>query len=402
MSWKETYVMKERILFIEDYLREEFTVTELSRIYGVSRKTAYKWIGVFEREGYEALGDRSRAPKIHPNATPKAVEQKICATRQAHRTWGPRKLLAWLARREPHEDWPASSTVGEILRRHGLSRPQRRKRRTAPYTEPFVDCCAPNDTWSADFKGWFLTGDGCRCEPLTISDSYSRFLLRCEAVPGTGSPWVRPIFESVFREYGLPRAILTDNGSPFSSTAVAGLSRLAVWWIKLGIVPERIEPGRPEQNGRHERMHLTLKQDAASPPKANLRAQQQALDRFCAEFNYERPHEALGQRPPATIYHSSPRPYPARLPTVDYPESMEVRKVQKHGEIEWRTRRLYVSSTLWGEPVGLEQIDERRWKVYFAHVALGTLDEDGETLRLKPIVTMDRRGKKKSHRARRR
>lgn len=402
MAWKETCVMKERILLIEDYLRGESTMTELSRAYGVSRKTAYKWVKVFEQEGYEALGDRSPAPKTHPNATPEAVEREILTARAAHPTWGARKLLAWLARRDPDQRWPVASTIGAILQRHALTRPRRRRRRTAPYTEPFVATTAPNDTWCADFKGWFRTGDGRRCDPLTISDAHSRYILRCQALPSTSSPWVGPIFKAAFREYGLPRAIRTDNGAPFASVAVAGLSRLAVLWIKLGIVPERIEPGRPEQNGRHERMHLTLKQETAMPPKASARAQQRAFDRFCAEFNDERPHEALAQQPPATIYHASPRPYPTRLPTVQYPESMQVRKVQKHGEINWRGRCLFISETLWEEQVGFEQIDEQRWKVYFAHVALGTFDEDHESLRLRPIEPTGRTARRKYHRRRRR
>lgn len=395
MAWKETCVMKERILFIEDYLRDEWTMAELSRAYGISRKTAYKWVRVFERGGYEALGDRSRVPKTHPNATPEPIEHEVLAARAAHRTWGPRKLRAWLARHDPDRRWPAPSTIGAMLARHGLTTPRRRKRRNAPYSEPFLGTTAPNDTWCADFKGWFRTGDGQRCDPLTISDAHSRYVLRCQSVSTTRSPWVRPIFEAAFREYGLPRAIRTDNGAPFSSLAVAGLSRLSVWWIKLGIVPERIEPGHPEQNGRHERMHLTLKQECAAPPKANARAQQRAFNHFRAEFNHERPHEALGQQPPAWFYHASPRPYPLRPPTVHYPDSMQVHKVQEHGQIRWGGRRLFISQTLWGEPVGLEQIDERQWKVYFAHVALGTFDEDRETLYLRPIEPSGRSARRK-------
>lgn len=383
MSWKDTCAMKERMKFIEEYLRDHEGLSALCRIYGISRTTAYKWLAVHAQGGYEALGDRSRAPRSHPNATPERIEERILAARVEHPTWGPRKLRAWLARRHPSAPWPAASTIGAILKRNGMVGSRRRRRRSPPYAEPFLGTRAPNDTWCADFKGWFLTADGRRCDPLTISDAHSRYVLRCQALEATRSARVKPIFEAAFREHGLPRAIRTDNGTPFASVAVRGLSLLSVWWIKLGIVAERIEPGRPDQNGRHERMHLTLKQETASPPKADRRAQQRAFDRFVQEFNGERPHEALGQCPPASVYRPSERPYPDRVAEVEYPDSMQVRRVQKHGEINWRRQALFISETLWGEPVGLEQVDERRWEVYFAHLKLGTFEEGGR-LRLEP------------------
>ena len=395
MPWKETCAMKERILMIEDYHNGEDSVAALCRRYGVSRPTFYKWLRVFKQEGHEALGDRSRAARSHPNATPQAIQQRVLDTRLAHRTWGPRKLLAYLSRRDPQTAWPSPSTIGELLKREGLIEKRRRKRYTPPYTQPFVGCKAPNETWTADFKGWFRTRDGRRCEPLTISDAHSRYLLCCQAMKSSGSPWARPMFEATFREYGLPRAIRTDNGAPFASRAVGGLSRLAVWWIKLGIVPERIEPGHPEQNGRHERMHRTLKEETACPPKSNRRAQQRTFDQFRHEFNHERPHEALGQEPPATVYHSSPRPYPRRLGPVRYPEPMQARKVQSRGEITWRGRSLFISEILYGEHVGLAQIDERRWDVYFAHMKLGTF-EDGDPLRLMPNESQQGRSRRRS------
>lgn len=376
MPWKETCAMKERMSFIEDCQSGDLSLAAMCRIYGISRTTAYKWLNVYKEQGREALGDRSRAPRSHPNATPQPSEERILAARADHPTWGPRKLLAWLARRHPLERWPAPSTIGAILQRNGMTSPRRRRRRSPPYGEPFARTEAPNDTWCADFKGWFRTGDGRRCDPLTISDARSRYLLRCQALETTRSPRVKPIFEAAFREYGLPRAIRTDNGAPFASIAVRGLSLLSVWWIKLGIVPERIEPGRPDQNGRHERMHRTLKQETAAPPQSNPRAQQRAFDRFVREFNEERPHEALGQLPPALVYHPSPRPYPERVAEVEYPDWMQVRRVQKRGEIKWRRQKLFISEMLWGEPVGLEQVDDNRWKVYFAHLELGTFEEE--------------------------
>ena len=394
MSWKESCPMQERIRFMADVEREEWSLSALCRAYGVSRKTGYKWIELFKQGGFGALSDRSRAAHRHPNATPAETLEAILSFRARHPTWGPRKLVARLAALEPARRWPAPSTAGEILRRHGLSSPRRRSRRCEPSRAPFQDCRAPNDVWGLDFKGWFRTGDGRRCDPLTLTDAHSRYLLRCQGLTTTRSPWVRPIVEAAFREYGLPRAIRTDNGAPFASLAPAGLSRLSAWWIKLGITPERIEPGHPEQNGRHERMHATLKQETARPPRANLRAQQRAFDRFRREFNEERPHEALGQHPPASIYASSARAYPEKLKALEYPAAMETHKVQEHGQIRWRGGRLFVSATLAGENIGLEQVEDRTWKVYFAHLELGTFEPSPE--RENWSLSRNRRGEREA------
>jgi hypothetical protein len=265
--------------------------------------------------------------------------------------------------------------MGEILKRHGLSVPRRRSRRTPPYTEPFAGCSSPNDVWCADFKGWFRTGDGCRCDPLTISDASSRYLIRCQFVDRPDFTHVKPIFEAAFLEHGLPLAIRTDNGVPFATTTLSGLSRLSIWWLKLGIIPERIEPGRPDQNGRHERMHRTLKNETAKPPKATLRAQQKAFDRFRKEYNYERPHEALNQRPPGKSYCDSPRPYPLIIPEIEYPDYMKIRKIHHQGDMRWRGRQIYLSHTLAREYVGLNQIDDRLYDIYFDNIKLATLDD---------------------------
>ena len=261
----------------------------------------------------------NRAPRRHPNQTAAGMEEAVLELRQAHMRWGPRKLKRILERDQPGRSWPAASTIGELVRREGLVVARKKRRRTAPYTEPLAHAEGPNRVWCADFKGWFRTGDGERIDPLTISDAHSRYLLRCQAVEKTDTARARGIFEAAFREYGLPAAIRTDNGAPFASHAVAGLSRLAVWWMKLGIVPERIAAGHPEQNGRHERMHRTLKQETAEPPAANRRAQQRAFDRFRQEYNEQRPHEALAMQTPAAIYAPSPRSYPARVPEPEYP-----------------------------------------------------------------------------------
>ena len=273
MPWKETCPMKERSRFVVEQESGRYAMAELCRIFGISRETGYKWVERYKAEGPPGLQDRSRAPRCHPNAVPEEVEAVILETRAAYPTWGPKKLRAWLQTHRPEEGWPAGSTIGEILERHGLTVPRKKRRRTPPYTEPFAACAGPNAVWCMDFKGWFRTGDGVRCDPLTISDAFSRYVLRCQALSDMREERVRPLCEAAFREFGLPWAIRTDNGSPFASRGIAGLSRLSVWWLRLGIVPERIEAGHPEQNGRHERMHRTLKAETASPPAPTVRGQ---------------------------------------------------------------------------------------------------------------------------------
>jgi transposase InsO family protein len=278
---------------------------------------------------------------------------------------------------------PAESTVSAILRRHGLSRLARRRGRAVPSGQPFAACQEANAVWSADFKGWFRTGDGNTCTPLTISDGYSRYLLRCQGLSGsTGMRTVQPLFIATFREYGLPRAIRTDNGPPFASTGLGGLSALSVWWILLGLELERIEPGQPQQNGRHERMHRTLKAATAQPARANLRRQQEAFDAFQYEYNEERPHEALGQRTPSELYEPSRRDYPERRPQPrGYPEDWPKRKVRAGGQIKWKGRDLSIGTALIGQEIGLKPVGEGQWAIYFEGVELGHFDERHHRLR---------------------
>ena len=375
MPWKETCAMDQRVRMIGDWLSEEYSITELSQTYDISRKTIYKWIERYEMEGPAGLEERSRAPVGHPNAIPSEVVEKIIAAKLCHQKWGPKKVIAWLRVQHPGEQWPAVSTSGEILKREGLVRPRKKKRRTPPYTEPFNKCEEPNQVWSADFKGQFRTGDAKLCYPLTITDNSSRYLLECRGLSRPTFEQTQPWFEWTFREYGLPEAIRTDNGAPFASVGLGGLSRLSIWFIKLGIRPERIEPGHPEQNGRHERMHRSLKESIASPPRSTLQMQQGAFNEFTYEYNFQRPHEALGQKAPASVYKPSVRPYPARVPEVEYGHGIEVRQVRHSGEIKWRGKLVYVSETLVGEPVGLQQKEEHLWVVQFGFHPLGVLDE---------------------------
>jgi transposase InsO family protein len=292
-----------------------------------------------------------------------------------HQKWGPKKVVARLETIFPETQWPAVSTASEILKREGLVGRRHLRRRTPQYTEPFLDCVGSNVVWSADFKGQFRTGDSRMCYPFTLSDNYSRYLLACRGLRRPTGAATRPWLEWAFREYGLPQAIKTDNGSPFASVALGGLSQLSVWLIKLGIRPERIESGHPEQNGRHERMHRTLKEETISPPQRDLPKQQHAFDRFREEYNQRRPHEALGQKTPASIYQPSPTAYPAKLPDVEYDSSFAVRKVRHNGEIKWKGQMIYVSQALAGEPVGLLQTDDGIWQASFSFHRLGTLDD---------------------------
>lgn len=375
MPWKETCVMDEKVKFIADWLSKEFTMIELSQKYGVSRKTLYKWITRYENTGSEGLSERSSAPLSRPRATPLDIVDYILAAKSSHSKWGPRKLVVWLHKHYPEKKWPVASTAQTILKREGWVKSRHRRHHTPPYTQPFIKSKEPNDIWCADFKGQFRLGEGRLCYPLTITDSYSRYLLNCQALYRPTYANTRQQYERVFQEYGLPKAIRTDNGVPFASVATGGLSHLAVWLIKLGIIPERIEPGRPEQNGRHERFHRTLKEATVNPPRRTLADQQRAFDRFKSEFNDERPHQAHGQQTPATIYHPSNRPYPSRVPSVSYTDDHIVRQVRTGGPIRWKGDLIYVSKALVGEPVGLKQIADQMWEVYYSFLLLGIFDE---------------------------
>jgi len=389
MPWKETCAMDQKMKMVGDWLSEEYAITQLSELYEVSRKTIYKWIGRYQTEGATGLEERSRAPRGHPNATPLEVAREIVATKLRHDKWGPKKLVAWLERHRPEETWPAASTAGEILKREGLVKPRRRKRRTPPYLEPFNDGQRPNAVWSADFKGQFRTENGRLCYPLTIADNFSRYLLCCRGLSRPTFEETRSWFEEVFKQYGLPEAIRTDNGAPFASLGPGGLSKLSVWFIKLGIRPERIEPGHPEQNGRHERMHRSLKEATAKPPRSDIEEQQKAFDEFALEYNLERPHEALGQETPASFYRPSLRPYPVRVPKVEYHGDVIVRQVRHNGEIRWKGELVYLSQALAGELVALKQKGEHLWEIRFSFHPLGVLNE--LTGKVMPLLSKQRR-----------
>ncbi|HSD52138.1 MAG TPA: IS481 family transposase [Candidatus Methylomirabilis sp.] len=351
------------------------SMTELCELYGVSRKTGYKWLDRYLRDGPAGLEERSRRPGSSPHQTPQHVVTALIEARQRHPSWGAKKLLSLLAVRHPRWPWPGRSTVCDILNRHGLVPKRRARRHIGHPGKPTSLILAPNDVWSADFKGQFKTGDGHYCYPLTVADGYSRYLLGCQALSSTSVQEANPVFTHLFQEFGLPKRTRTDNGVPFATNTLARLSQLSAWWVRLGILPEFIEPGHPQQNGRHERMHRTLKAETTRPPAATLPAQQRKFNRFRAEFNAERPHEALDLHPPASRYAPSPRPMPARLPPLEYPDRFEVRYVSANGGIRWNRRWVNVSITCVGEYVGLEEIDDGVWNVYFGPLKLGRLLE---------------------------
>jgi transposase InsO family protein len=353
MPWKEVEPMDERVKFVAAYREGLFTLVELCERFGVSRKTGYKWLGRYEAHGAAGLAERSSAPHTCPRTTPEAVRQAVIAQRRAHPSWGPRKLLVRLAQEQPQlvsqaGKLPVASTVGQILKAAGLVQAHKRRARPVhPGSGPLV-AEQPNDVWCADFKGEFRTGDGGWCYPLTVSDACSRYLLACRGLPSTQHAGAQEAMERLFAEVGLPEAIRTDNGCPFCSQAILGLSRLSVWWMKLGIAHQRIRPGKPQDNPRHERMHRTLKAQTTRPPAANAQGQQARFDGFQHEYNHERPHESLAMRTPASVWTPSRRPLPATLPTPEYAAHMQVRVVHSGGTIKLRGKVVFVSEVLEG------------------------------------------------------
>ena len=391
MAWRETCSVREKVGFCMAYEAGAVSMSELCRQFGVSRKTGYAVLARWRSEGPGGLAPRSHAPHCAPHAVTEDVGAAIIALRQRHPTWGPKKLKARLGLDHPGTRWPAVSTIGALLDREGLVARRKRKRHAALRTAPFAACVVANDVWSMDFKGWFTTGEGRRCEPLTLQDQASRYLLRLVAVQRSDTAHVWPVLDAAFREYGLPLALRSDNGPPFAGTGAGGLSALGVRLIKAGVKPDRIDPGKPQQNGRLERLHLTLKQETASPPAASHAAQARRFAAFRRLYNEQRPHEALGMATPDTVYAVSPRRWSGRLVSPDYDADQTVRRVRRNGEIKWRGEMVFVSSALAGEPVGLAECENGLWRVHYGPVTLGTIDSKGR-LRRPSAVRALRRG----------
>jgi transposase InsO family protein len=372
--------MDERMRFIVEHGAGEWTMTELCERFEISRETGYKWLDRYRREGPAGLMERSRAPASHGRATPEHLVEAIIGLRQQRPSWGPRKIISKLCQREPEAAWPTPSTAGEILKRAGLVSGRRLRRRGPPRLGELTEPQYANHVWGVDHKGWVRLGDGSRVEPLTMTDGFSRYLTGLSAGEGTTQEEAKPAFERAFREFGLPEVIRSDNGPPFASTGASGLTGLSAWWIKLGIRHERIDPGHPQQNGRHERFHLTLL-EAMRPAAANRAAQERRFAAFARDYNEERPHEALGQRTPASAYRPSPRKMPERLSEPVYAAEAAVRKVRSNGEIKWRGELIAISTALVGEAVAVEETEDAQWLVRFYEVPLGTIDLNKRKLR---------------------
>jgi len=371
--------MDERIRFVGEWLLGEVSRTELCERYGISRRTGYKWLSRYEAEGPTGLSERSHAPLHHGRSTPAELVEKLVALRRARPTWGPRKLVAKLGALHPRLAWPSHSTAHAILKREGLVTGRRLRRHPPRRLGELVTPERPNHVWAVDHKGWITLRNGERCEPLTLTDSYSRYLLAVSTSNSPGQAQARPAMELAFREYGLPEVIRSDNGPPFATASTTGLSALSVWWIKLGIHPERITPGRPQENGRLERFHLTLL-EAMKPAASSRSVQARRFEAFRHDYNHERPHQALGQIPPAAFYQPSLRVMPKQPDKPDYPRTMTTKKVRTNGEIKLAGGRLiHISSALAGEAVALEPI-EGGCRVWFYKEPIGLIDHNGRKL----------------------
>lgn len=375
MPWKETNSMQERIKFVILVQEKKTSMSLLCQLFGISRETGYKWLHRFEAQGPDGLKDLSRKPHTNSCATKQVMIDAALALRRQYPLWGPKKLVVLLKEQMPNAEIPSASTLGDILEKNGLVKKRMRKRVRLSQENPSISASASNDVWFTDFKGHFRVGSGERCHPLTLSDAYSRFLLCCDSLTDESIISTRSMFEKAFNLYGLPKIILSDNGSPFSSRAPGGLTKLSAWWVKLGITPMHIQPGHPEQNGKHERMHRTLKAATARPPAATLKSQQITFDAFKEEYNYVRPHEAIGQKRPADLYRASLNNFSDSHASLSYPGHMEVRNIKHSGDMRWKNKEIYLSSVLIGESVGLEEIGDDTMLIYFGHLPIAILQE---------------------------
>ena len=365
-----TNVLEQRQRFVRDALSGHWAMSELCERYGVSRPTGYTWLARYREGGDGALLDRSRAPQRCPHHTAPVLEARVVAARRKY-GWGARKLRRRLQDEAPQIAWPSRSTMQDILARHGLVRAYRPRRAWAHPGHAPVQTVRPNQVWPTDFKGQCQTGDGQPCYPLTVTDHFSRRLLACQGLPAITAAATRAVFVTLFRAVGLPDAIRTDNGMPFASPGIHGLSRLNVWWMQLGIVHQRIRPASPQENGTHERMHRELKRETMRPAAGSRSAQQRRFNAFQHRYNEERPHEGIGDRTPNTLWTPSPRPYPDVAGKPEYPAALDVRRVSRGGTISWQGVLVFLSEVLQGEEVALEEVEDGIWNIIYYTTLLG-------------------------------
>jgi putative transposase len=376
MAWKEINVEDQRKKFVSECLEGKFKMAELCRLYDISRPKGYKWLNRYELGGWEALKNQSRAPLKQAFKTDSKLVDEILEVRFRFRTWGPKKVLAWLETNHPEVEWPSTTTIGNIFDKNGLTVPRKFRRRVPGKTVPLSHCQQSNDVWCTDFKGWFLTGDGQKCEPFTLTDGATRFLIRCLKLQSNKTDNVWGAMDSAFREFGLPLFMRSDNGPPFATCSVGRLSQLSVKLIKAGVIPEWIDPGKPQQNGRHERMHQTLKNETANPPEHTLDIQDIKFKEFLNYYNFIRPHEAIDQNTPGSIYIPSNRVWTGRFKSPEYDSSCIVRKVRINGDIKWKGELPFLGRVLYGEPVGLKEEENGTWKVFYGPIILGYINNN--------------------------
>lgn len=379
MTWRTINVEDQRKAFIVAYSSKRFTITDLCRQFGISRPCAYKWINRFEQVGWNGLKDLSKKPRHSPTTTSEQITNAILAVKYSYSKWGPKKILGHLRNKVGDIDWPSLTTVENILKKNGLVAKRKFRRRLAQRTNPLGECNLSNDIWCMDFKGWWHTKDQIKFTPFTITDGFSRFLLCCQQLNLNDTAHVWAVFERLFREYGLPLKVRSDNGPPFASLGAGRLSRLSINLLKAGIMPEWIDPGEPQQNGRHERMHLTLKEEAVDLD-LDLSDQVKKIDEFTNYYNYIRPHESLNQMTPGDIYKPSERYWDGLLRSPEYPKEFKVSKVRSCGKMSWKGDFVYIGRKFEGEPIGIK-VDDENVKAYYGPIFLGIVREN--TLEIK-------------------
>jgi len=376
MAWRNTQVTDQRKEFVEMFLDEMYSFTELCEEFCISRKTGYKWIVRFKQEGFEGLADRSKARYTQDSATGEEVIRMILSIRNKYCRWGPRKIHGYLINNYSNDVWPSPTTIAKILNKNGLVQKRKYRKRFPAKSDPLSHAKHPNDVWSIDFKGWFQTKDHVKCDPFTITDAHSRFILHCSKLSSSNGKHVWDTLCNAFTEFGLPKYIRHDNGPPFATCGAGRLSRLSVRLIKAGVIPEWIEPGKPYQNGRHERMHLTLKQEGVHSRELTLKEQQMKFKEFINYFNHDRPHESLGQKTPASVYQSSERKWTGAIKPPEYTEEYVVKRINHGGQLSLNGSEIFIGKTLADEYIGLKEDEDGDWLAYYGPVHLGVINRE--------------------------